>query len=187
MDQISKLLEDSPIIAAVKDESGMEAALASDCQIVFLLYGTICNLPELVERLKKAGKTVIVHVDLIMGLASKEISVDFIRRNTCADGIISTKPQLIKYAREAGLLTVQRIFMLDSLALENCRKYMESNCVDMIEILPGIMPKIIRKIARQCKVPLIAGGLITDKEDVMLALQAGAMGVSSTNHQAWQM
>lgn len=37
------------------------------------------------------------------------------------------------------------------------------------------------------KTPIIAGGLISDKESVMAALSAGAIAVSSTNHGVWEM
>ena len=186
-EQVAQLLEESPIIAAVKDDQGLEVALQTDCRMVFLLYGNICNVAQLVGKLKDAGKIVMVHLDLIDGLASKEISVTFIRHNTRADGIISTKPVIVKFAREQGLMTVQRFFLIDSIAMENCRKYIETGKADMIEILPAAMPKIIRKITDYCKIPVIAGGLITDKEDIMLALQAGAMGVSSTNQSVWNL
>lgn len=58
---------------------------------------------------------------------------------------------------------------------------------DVIEILPGVMPKIIRQICGMVKVPVIAGGLITDKEDIMAVLSAGAMAVSSSNQGTWSM
>ena len=32
-----ELLETSPVIAAVKSEDGLKAALESDCQVIFLL------------------------------------------------------------------------------------------------------------------------------------------------------
>ncbi|MEG2087323.1 MAG: glycerol-3-phosphate responsive antiterminator [Angelakisella sp.] len=185
--EIAAILEQAPIIAAVKDDEGLAVALNTDCRMVFLLYGTICNLPELVARIKNADKLAIVHLDLIAGLASKEISVDFIKRNTAADGIISTKPALVKAAKEQGFITVQRFFLIDSIAMENCRRYMETGMADMIEIMPATMPKIIKRIAAYCPVPLIAGGLISDKEDIVLALQAGAMGISSTNRAVWGM
>lgn len=35
--------------------------------------------------------------------------------------------------------------------------------------------------------PVLAGGLIADKEDVMAALRAGAMAISTTNQQVWLM
>ena len=63
-------MEESPIIAAVKDDQGLEVALHTECRMVFLLYGNICNVAELVAKLKDAGKIVMVHVDLIDGLAS---------------------------------------------------------------------------------------------------------------------
>ncbi|MEG1942284.1 MAG: glycerol-3-phosphate responsive antiterminator [Angelakisella sp.] len=187
MNKIAEILEQSPIIAAVKDDEGLEVALTTDCRVIFLLYGSICNLPELVERVKASGKLCIVHLDLIVGLASKEIAVTFVKSHTAADGVISTKPALVKAAKEQGLITVQRFFLIDSIALENCRRYMETGSADMIEIMPATMPKIIRRIAATCRVPIIAGGLISDKEDIVLALQAGAMGISSTNREVWNM
>ena len=58
---------------------------------------------------------------------------------------------------------------------------------DLIEVLPGIMPKIIKHIAGRAAVPVIAGGLISEKEDVMRALDAGAIAISTTNQAVWKM
>ena len=58
---------------------------------------------------------------------------------------------------------------------------------DVIEILPGVMPKIIRKVNGISKVPVVAGGLISDREDVMLALDNGAVAISSTSKKVWFM
>ena len=41
-------------------------------------------------------------------------------------GSISTKPAIVKAAKEQGLLAVQRFFLLDSLALANFQKYAET-------------------------------------------------------------
>lgn len=56
-----------------------------------------------------------------------------------------------------------------------------------MEVLPGLMPKIIRQLCRTTGKPVIAGGLISDKEDVTGALGAGAVAVSSTNPAVWAM
>lgn len=45
----------------------------------------------------------------------------------------------------------------------------------MVEILPGIMPKVIARVADALPIPLICGGLVMDKSDVMEALNAGAL------------
>lgn len=187
MENLETILAENPIIAAVKDDDGLEKALLTDCRVIFLLYGNVCNVGELVERIKSADRLAMVHIDLIDGLSSKDVAVAFLRQNTRADGVISTKPSLVKSAKEQGLLAVQRFFLLDSLALANFQKYAEMNTADMIEILPATMPKIIRKITADSRLPIIAGGLISDKEDVMLALQNGATAVSSTNYEVWNM
>ena len=51
----------------------------------------------------------------------------------------------------------------------------------------GLMPKIIRRVAQLTGKPVIAGGLISDKEDVTAALSAGAVAVSTTNPAVWRM
>ena len=58
---------------------------------------------------------------------------------------------------------------------------------DLIEVLPGLMPKIIRRVSQAAGKPVIAGGLISDKEDVTAALGAGAVAVSTTNPAVWKM
>ncbi len=179
------LFEDCPIIAAVKDEKGLKECLQSECKVIFILFGNILNIAEIVQRVKDAGRFAMVHIDLIAGLGSKEISVDFIRQNTGADGIISTKPQMIKRAKELSLLTVQRFFVLDSLSLQSVEKLREACRPDFVEILPGVMPKIIRRIVSEIDTPVIAGGLITDKEDIVQALSSGAAAISSTNEAVW--
>lgn len=180
-------VEECPIIAAVKDMNGLHRCLESESKIIFVLFGDICNITDVVKTMKESGRIVIVHVDLINGLSSKEISVDFIKNHTEADGIITTKPALIKRAKELGLFTVFRFFVIDSLAFENIKKQSESAKPDFIEILPGVMPKVIRRIISLTSIPIIVGGLITDKEDVMEALSAGAVSISTTNPEVWFM
>ena len=187
MQDLGAILAENPIIAAVKDDKGLERALLTDCRIIFLLYGNVCSVSGLVERIKSDHKLVMVHIDLIDGLSSKDVAVAFLRQNTQADGVISTKTAIVKAAKEQGLLAIQRFFLIDSLAMANFQKYTEVQAADAIEILPATMPKVIRKITAACRLPIIAGGLISDKEDILLALQNGAAAVSSTNQEVWTM
>lgn len=184
---LAELLSCDPIIVAVKDERSLTAALDSRPEVVFLLFGNILNLPELTERVRRAGKSAFVHLDLIDGLAGREISADFISRNTAAAGIISTKSPLIKRSRELGLISIQRFFLLDSMALDSLEKELARDSADFIEILPGLMPKMIKHLSRLTSKPIIASGLISDKEDVITALNAGAIAVSTTNQDVWTM
>lgn len=177
-------LGDNPVIAAVKSREGLEKALKSDVNIIFTLFGTVTDIGGLSRQIKDAGKLCMVHLDLIDGLAPREVSVDFVAANTQADGILSTKQGLVKTAAARGLLTIQRFFLLDSMAMENIRKQYASG-TGAIEVLPGLMPKMIRKVQQAVPVPVIAGGLISEKEDVIAALSAGACAVSTTNEEMW--
>lgn len=190
-ERILEQFEDYPVIAAIKDENGLKKCLESgaEIQIVFVLYGDLCNIGTIVERLKAGGKTVIIHLDLISGLGNREIAVDYIKNTIKADGIISTKSTLIKRAKELDFFAVMRFFMLDSMVYENVKKQIENVKPDMIEIIPGAMPKVISRLCEfiEGKVPVIAGGMIMDKEDTMKALNAGATAISTTKQNIWFM
>jgi glycerol uptake operon antiterminator len=159
----------------------LEKSLTLGSRIVFVLFGDLLTIPNIVGRLKSAGKVVMIHIDLIEGLSAKEVAVDYLWENTGADGILSTKPNLIKHAKNRGFLTIQRFFVLDSMALVNIEKQFPLEYADAMEILPGVMPKVIAKIVHITKKPIIAGGLVSDEEDVRNSLKAGAVSVSSTN------
>ena len=180
-------MTDSPVVAAVKNFEGIEKCLKSDVKIVFILFGDMCNIGKIVARMKQAEKIALVHLDLIEGLSAHEIAVDYIRKNTEADGIISTRMNMINRAKELSMYTVYRIFVLDSRAYQSIEKQKKQIRADFIEILPGVMPTIIRKINKLSSQAVIAGGLISDREDVIDALNAGAISVSTTNQDIWFM
>lgn len=183
--KLKEAIEDSPIIAAIKDDNGLEKCLTSDSSIIFILYGNLITIPSIVERVKSAGKLAFVHLDLIQGLQSKDIAANFIKEYTKADGVISTKAPLISRAKELELFTVMRFFAIDSMAYENIQKQLKTTRPDIIEVLPGPMPKVVSKIVSMAKCPVIAGGLVSDKEDVMSLLSTGASCISSTNQDVW--
>ena len=184
-EKIRDLFEISPIITAVKDEQGLEKALKTDSPVVFLLFGNICNITGLVDQVKNSGKIAIVHVDLIQGLSSKEVAVDFIHQNTRADGIISTKAPLVRHAMDLGMIGGQRTFLIDSMALETTKKQLLTFQPDFMELMPGVMPKILKTVRGYTEIPLVAGGLISDKKDILAAFDAGVDAVSTTREELW--
>lgn len=102
-----------------------------------------------------------------------------------ADGIISTKNVLVEYAKEIGLFAIQRTFVVDSIALNTLKKQIELFRPDAVEIMPGVMPKILKIMREYTDIPLIAGGLLSDKKDVMAAFEAGVDAISATNEDVW--
>ena len=183
-----RIVEDNPIIAAVKDDEGLEECLRSDIGVVFILYGNIGSIIDIVKKIKRAGKLALVHMDLVSGMQAKDVSVDYIRNYTEADGIITTKVNLLPRAKELGLNTILRTFVLDSTAMETLDRNSRPEAVqpDIMEVLPGtLLPDVIRQIVSSCRVTVMVSGLITRKSEVMNALKSGAVSISTTNRKLW--
>lgn len=184
---VLEALRDDPVIASVKDAAALDEVLASDRGVVFVLYGSVLDIVEIVDRAKDAGKTVLVDVDLLDGFAARDVVVTWLAEHTRADGVLSTKSNLIRAAKRAGLVAVQRFFLVDSFSYHQLPRVVEQARPDAIEILPGCMPRVITWLRDDTTVPVIAGGLVCDKADVVAALGAGAVAVASSNRDVWGM
>lgn len=181
----SAKMKKNPIIAGVKSIDNLNEALSSDCEIIFLLCGTIFDLKDTVSKIKEKGKMVFIHVDLLDGFSKDATALRYISSEICPDGIISTKNSLLKAAKSLGMLTVQRVFIIDSLSIETAVKASQMINPDAIEIMPGIMPRIICKLSSISDVPVIVGGLVSEEEDVRTAVESGALGVSTSSKKIW--
>ncbi|GAB2746115.1 glycerol-3-phosphate responsive antiterminator [Sinomonas soli] len=185
--EIDAVLSRHPVIASIKDDDGLRAVLGAPCPVVFVLFGSVMSVGGIVGTLKAAGKTVFVDVDLLDGFSSKPVVVDFLRANTQADGILSSKAAIVRAAKTAGLMAIHRLFLVDSFSYNNVPKQVGLSGADAIEILPGCMPRVISWLREDVDLPLIPGGLVCDKEDVIGALGAGAVAVASSNRGVWLM
>ncbi|MGV8981374.1 glycerol-3-phosphate responsive antiterminator [Clostridium sp.] len=180
-------IRENPVIAAVNDLEKLEKAIKSPCEIIFLLTGNIFNLQELVNNVKASGKSVFVHLDLIEGFSRNACALKYINEIIKPNGIITTKSSLIRSAKEMGLFSIQRLFMLDALSLESGISSIRTIRPDAVEILPGIMPRVTKTISTEVNIPIITGGLISDKEDVIASIKAGAIGISTSKEEIWYM
>lgn len=180
-------IKENPIITAINKEDQLEAAKESPSEIVFLLFGDLLNLPQIVKDLKSAGKIVLVHVDLIDGLSRNATALEYVKEKIRPDGIITTRADLIKVAKNLGLIAVQRFFLIDSLAKISTIEALKKTRPDATEIMPGLMPKIIKYFKSETDIPIIAGGLISEKSEVVDLIKAGVNGISTTNQKVWYM
>lgn len=185
--KIFDAFRNNPVIPAVKSDKDIEEAIKTDNEIIFILTSTITNIPDMVKKVKDSGKFAFVHFDLVEGLARTVHALDYLAGATNTDGIITTKTTLVKAARDRNLFVVQRFFILDSLSIESGFRAIKDHRPDAIEILPGLMPKVIKQFSESTSTPVIAGGLITDRDDIMAALNAGACSVSTTRYDTWYM
>jgi len=178
-------IRDNPVIAAVQNQGALTAALDLRMPTVFLLNTDIFSAKASVDQGLAADCHVFLHMDLIDGLAASAKALDYVQHRIAPSGIISTKSALIKYAREQGVFCIQRFFMVDSASYDTAVKTTRKNRPNMVELMPGIIPDVIRRFTAEVDVPVIAGGLVHERRQVIDALSAGAVGVSTGCQNLW--
>lgn len=177
-------LEQNPIIAAVSDEN-FDAALASPAQVIFYLSADLLTVKEKIQQAHSENKYILVHIDLAVGIGKDRTGIQYLSQ--CGvDGIISTRAQLIRFAKEQELLTVQRFFALDSKGMESIGEMLHNTNPNLMEIMPGVIGKAISRFSKG-NVPVIAGGLVQTKQEVMEALKSGAAAVSTGCKELWYL
>ena len=182
--EILNCLRRNPVIAAVQPE-GLQTALDAPVSIIFHLGINLLDAETVISQVHNAGKYIFVHLDLAEGIGKDRAGIRYLAQ--CGvDGIISTKSQLIRYAREQKLITVQRFFALDSKVMNNIGEMAKNASPHFMEILPGVVGKVISRFSSG-DIPVIASGLIQTKSEVTDALGCGAAAVSTGQSDLWYL
>jgi glycerol uptake operon antiterminator len=187
MKRLAKALSQHPVIAAARTEDAVARAAASPVAAIFLLGGSIFSLKKMVETVHDSGKYAFLHIDLADGLGRDDAAVEWCVRELHIDGLISTRPQLIRRASEMGIFTIQRLFLMDSSSFAHGQRLLKNTPPDMAELLPGIAPKAVRQLCAALNKPVIAGGMITERSEIIDALDAGALAVSVSDERLWRL
>lgn len=185
MENVLEDIKKHPIIAAIRDIDNVDIVIDKPIKCIFLLTGNILNIKYAVQHLQRADKRVFLHVDLLEGISKDNVGIRYIAQEVKPDGIITTRGNLIGYAKKEELFTIQRIFILDSLAIDTAEKSIRKINPDAVEILPGVIPKTIKRLYEDVNHPLIAGGLIQNSSEVKVALNAGALAISTSKQEIW--
>ena len=172
------------IFAAVRNDEQFKAAAMSGVKTIFYLSPNIKSLQKHADAAHKFNKKLFIHLDMAEGIGKDKFGVEFAAQ--CGvDGIISTRSNIIKMAKEQALITVQRFFAVDSQAVHASIDTAKNTKPDMIEIMPGIAENAIRSIARSLDIPIIAGGLVGSIGEAERAIKSGAVAVSTGCAELW--
>ncbi|MCZ2259794.1 glycerol-3-phosphate responsive antiterminator [Sporosarcina sp. G11-34] len=174
------------ILPAARSLKQFDQLLKSPFEYIVLLEVHIGNLKTLKIEAEKYGKKVIIHADLIQGLKTDNFAADFLCNDIRPAGIISTRSNMIIKAKAKGILAIQRMFLLDTIALEKSYSLLDKTAPDYIEMLPGVIPELIHEVYERTGIPIITGGLIRTRKHVEDALDAGAVAVTTSDHELWE-
>lgn len=180
-------LRESGIVPAVKHLEDLAEVLNIPwVSVVILIGGDINDLEGVLKvRSRYPQKYLLAHVDLIDGVGKDEAGIRYLKR-LGLEGIVSVKSQLLRYAKEDKMLTVQRLFLVDSEAIRTGLKVIKKVTPDAIEILPAIVPKFaIDEFHKVTDLSILGGGLLRTEEDVRAALNNGLTAVTASRRNLW--
>ncbi len=176
---------ESSVIYAVKGDKELERALKLGGQCIFLLKADINSAGEIIGRCHAAGKKVFIHLDLADGIGKDEAAIRFIANKLRPDGVITTKINVVRTAKDYGLQTIYRVFMVDSQSMDSAIANVKKYCPDAIEIMPGVAYDAISDMKKRVPAYIIAGGLIRSADNAARAFAAGAVAVSTSCEKLW--
>lgn len=175
-----------PVIAAVRGPDELQRVWASGVPVVFVLNCTIFDLRVIARGCRERGVLCFAHLDLIEGVGKDAAGVRLLAQETGASGLITTRSALVREARKAGLVAVQRVFLLDSGSLATAISVAQSTRPDAVEVMPAlVVPAIAHRLPFAELPPVIAGGLVQSEDDVRRLLATPVVGVSTSAASLW--
>ncbi|WP_163538004.1 glycerol-3-phosphate responsive antiterminator [Gracilibacillus sp. YIM 98692] len=176
----------SGVLPAVRKMKDFEKVMDHPhSELCIILESRISQLHQIVKLVKKKEKKIFVHADLINGLKVDQYGMEYLIRVLKVDGIISTRANAISMAKKNNIVAIQRLFAIDSSALEKNIELVEKSKPDYIEVLPGILPSVIQEVVERTGIPVIAGGFIRSAQEVQAALDSGAIAITTSNPELW--
>ena len=173
------------VLPAIRTMKDLEKLTKTDYKGCVLLDMHIGHLKSVMDLLKKHGIEAYIHIDLIKGMAHDEFACEYIIQTYKPKGIVSTKTKVIQKAKSLNILTIFRVFIIDSQALNRSIKLIKKVQPDFVEVLPGVAHKIVKIVGEETATKVIAGGLIDEDREVQEAIDSGASYVTTSNRALW--
>ncbi|MGG1658935.1 glycerol-3-phosphate responsive antiterminator [Brevibacillus sp. NRS-1366] len=174
------------LIASVKEAKYLEKAAEANLSAAVLSIGNIGVIKGYVDFFKSREIPVFLHLERIGGISYDREGIAFLAHYVKPDGIVTTRNTLVKLAKKQGLLTIQRLFLVDSDSLKSGLQSVQDTQPDAVELMPALLPEYIEEYRNVLDTPIIAGGLLRKREQMEEVLQHGATAVSVGSPSLWK-
>lgn len=175
------------ILPAISNYKSLEKFLKTDITYCVILNFPLIQLKRVCQMLHQGNKKCIVHLDLVKGIANNEYGAEFLIEAFNIEGIISTHPSAIEMAKKRNMISIMRIFIIDSQSLAKSMSIAKRCQPDYIELLPGYSYEVAGEIRKFTDTPLIGGGLISTEDMVEKCLANGLVAVTSSDVDLWRL
>jgi glycerol uptake operon antiterminator len=175
------------LIPAVRDGSGLQAALALGYRRLLVERGNLLNMLGPLAAASRNGVTIFVNLDGVDGITHDSETLAFLATDLQLSGVISVKPRVLKEAVRFRLQTAQRLHALDSTGIETGLASLVSPSPDVVAIAPAIaIPYVIDRVRARTRAAIWGTGFVTRPDQVQALLSAGAAAVSSAERSVWE-
>jgi len=176
------------IIPYIEGGIGDSAEVVSKASMTFIQAGELADIPQALAPFREKpldNLVVMLHLDLVHGLAREEAALRYVAQFDRIDGIITVHHHLVVPARRLGLLSIVRLFLQDTRAVGRGIGVIEKSRPDAVELLPSVAAVEVADRFAQTHVPRIAGGLIYNLNCIQRVLNSGCRAASTSNRQLW--
>lgn len=175
-----------PVMATLYGVEQVDSFLASRAEIGIVANISLRHVAELVRALTRRDKLIVLNIDSCEGLSQDRGAIDFLAEAGISV-LLSTRVPTIQKAAQCGLLTMQKVFVTDRSTWPRSVKAIAQSSPNLVQLMPAPMLAHISAEDRRRLPPAIASGFVCTKADVQAALKLGAIAVSSSNADLWNM
>lgn len=188
MDFTAAVMAGKRIGAAIRRiEDLAEAINHPNISTISLLGGDINHLPGLIKKVRAVNKVLLIHIDLVEGIGKDRAGIHLLKRMG-TQGVVTTKSNLARVAKDEGLWVVQRLFIVDSESVKTAIKVANTIKPDAVEVLPATIPAyFIKEMKTAIGLSILGGGLLRTEDDVKEALGKGIDAITTSLRALWSV
>lgn len=174
------------VIPSVRSIRYLEKALEGKEEWVLLSCIHIGNLQQVVLRCHQAGKKVIVNHEIVGGLGTDRTAFKLLKDMFLVDGVMGSSGTKLGMVKKEHMMTIRRVALEDSLAVEQIMGSLNDTKVDIIELRPAYYAiKYLDKLKNENSCKYIAGGFVDTKEMMDAVYTVGFLGASTSSVDLW--
>lgn len=184
---IEDFQDDFYLIPSIREIKNLSDALKADSNYIHLSNTHIGNLKNLADRVHQEGKKVSVNIELIHGFNLDRNSAQFLKQIFHVDVVMVSNPLWVNYLKRLKLYTIQRVILMDSLALENSMRIVAETSCNAVELRPALYGiQFIDKLRRERPdLTFFLAGFIDSPEIIKQAHALHFKGVTLSDKALW--
>lgn len=180
---LKEYLKTDPIIVSVSNEKELKAFLEQETHhICCLKTGSVNNIENILDRIRKHGGHALIHQDSIKGVAKDQEGIEYLR-DVGAEAIITMQSRQVGLIKKEKLFSILGSFLIDTSSVHQTIRNISQTDPDAVLIMPMSVPKSVYDNIGEVNECILAGGMGVEHGIIQGAIDCGARGCIITSQQ----